>query len=77
MVRKVIGTTGSRKRLSKGDVLEELIPLPPLEEQKKMIDYLNKISEITQSIRKLQQRTEEELEKLIPAILDRAFKGEL
>jgi type I restriction enzyme S subunit len=54
-----------------------MIPLPSLEKQKMMIDYLDKISEIIESLKKLQQRTEEELEKLIPAILDRAFKGEL
>jgi len=51
--------------------------LPPLEEQKKMIAYLAKISEIIESLKKLQQRTEGELEKLVPAILDKAFKGEL
>jgi type I restriction enzyme S subunit len=54
-----------------------MIPLPSLEKQKKMIDYLDKISEIIESLKKLQQRTEEELEKLVPSILDKAFKGEL
>jgi type I restriction enzyme S subunit len=54
-----------------------MIPLPSLEKQKKMIDYLDKISEIIESLKKLQQRTEGELEKLVPSILDKAFKGEL
>ena len=70
--------TGTRQpRVIISAFLEHPIPLPPLEEQKKMVEYLDKISEITESLKKLQQRTEEELEKLILAILDRAFKGEL
>ncbi|MEM2998240.1 MAG: restriction endonuclease subunit S [Thermoproteota archaeon] len=77
MVRKVIGTTGSRKRLSKNDVLEEPIPLLPLEEQKIIVSYLDKTKVTIESLEKLQQKTEEELEKLVPAILDKAFRGEL
>ena len=53
------------------------IPLPPLEEQKRIVTYLNKVSRTVESLRKLQQITEKELEKLVPAILDKAFKGEL
>jgi type I restriction enzyme S subunit len=53
------------------------IPYPPIEEQKRFTAYLNKIRETLDSLRRLQQRTEEELEKLIPSILDRAFKGML
>ena len=53
------------------------VPLPPLEEQKNIIAYLDKISKITESLRRLQQSTDEELEQLVPAILDKAFKGRL
>ena len=53
------------------------IPLPPIEEQKKMVVYLCNIKETIESLRKLQQSTDEELEKLVPAILDKAFKGRL
>jgi len=53
------------------------IPLPPLEEQKKMIAFLNRIRETLESLRNLQQSTDEELEKLVPAILNKAFRGEL
>jgi type I restriction enzyme S subunit len=53
------------------------IPLPPLDEQEKIIAYFDKIRETEESLRKLQQGTEKELEKLAPAILDRAFKGSL
>ena len=53
------------------------IPLPPLEEQKRIVMHLNKVSRTVKSLRKLQQITEKRLEKLVPAILDKAFKGEL
>ena len=41
-----------------------------------MIAYLDKIREAIESLKKLQRGAEEELEKLVPAILDKAFKGE-
>jgi type I restriction enzyme S subunit len=53
------------------------IPIPSLEEQKRIVQYLNEISKNIESLKLLQHKTEEELEKLVPAILDRAFKGEL
>jgi type I restriction enzyme S subunit len=53
------------------------IPLPAPEDQKRIVAYLEKISEITKSLEKLQRKTEEELEKLVPSILDKAFKGGL
>jgi type I restriction enzyme S subunit len=60
------------------DVLFNLqVPLPPLEEQKRIIVYLDKLRETIESIRRLQQITEEKLEKLVPSILDKAFRGEL
>jgi len=51
--------------------------LPPIEEQTRIVAYLEKMEEIVESLRKLQQKTEEELEKLVPSILNKAFKGEL
>ena len=77
MVRKVIGTTASRKRLSKDNVFDEPIRLPPLEEQKRIVAYLDRVSKIRDSLEKFQRVTEEELEELVPAILDIASKGEL
>jgi len=53
------------------------IPLAPLDEQKKIVIYLNKIKETADSLRKLQQSTDEKLEKLVPTILHKAFRGEL
>ena len=70
--------TGTRQpRVIIDELLEYPIPLPPLEEQKNIVASLDKLSKITESLRKLQQSTEEELEQLVPAILDKAFKGRL
>jgi len=51
------------------------IPFPLPEEQKRIVTYFNKIRETVESLKKLQQRTDEELEKLVPAVLGRAFRG--
>ncbi|WP_052696245.1 restriction endonuclease subunit S [Palaeococcus ferrophilus] len=53
------------------------IPLPPLEEQKRIVAYLDRISERAQKLVKLYEEREKELERLFPSILDRAFRGEL
>ena len=63
--------------LLRQDLENQIVPLPPLEEQKKIATYLDRLSEIIRSLGKLQQMTEKELEKLVPIILDKAFKGEL
>jgi hypothetical protein len=53
--------------------LEELIPLPPIQEQERIVAHLNRIKETVDSLKKLQQETD--LEKLVPSILNKAFKG--
>jgi len=53
------------------------IPLPPLSEQKRIVAYLDSIHEHAQTLVKLYEERERELEQLFPVILDRAFRGEL
>jgi len=53
------------------------IPLPSLDEQKRIVAYLDAVSERAQKLVKLYEEREKELEQLFPAILDRAFRGEL
>ena len=71
--RKWIGQAGVNTTMLKNTK----IPLPPLEEQKQIVTYLDKLSKTIKYLKKLQQTTDEELEKLVPAILDKAFKGRL
>jgi len=71
--RKWIGQAGVNMTMLKNTK----IPLPSLEEQKQIATYLDKLSRTMKSLRKLQQNIDEELEQLVPAILDKAFKGRL
>lgn len=51
--------------------------LPSLEEQRRLVAYLDGLQTQVSALRAAQAETERELAALIPSILDRAFKGEL
>jgi len=53
------------------------IPTPPLDEQRRIVAYLDSVQARLESLRELQSATGEELSALLPSVLDRAFKGEL
>ena len=53
------------------------VALPPLSIQEKTINYMDRIVKMTAELEASQTRTQRELDALLPAILDRAFKGEL
>ncbi|HEX8139328.1 MAG TPA: restriction endonuclease subunit S [Pyrinomonadaceae bacterium] len=53
------------------------ITLPSLPEQRRIIKYLDTLQSNFCSLKHLQAETATELDALMPAILDRAFKGEL
>ncbi|MBI4245025.1 MAG: restriction endonuclease subunit S [Planctomycetes bacterium] len=81
-VRKYIesvisGTSSTMKKISQPKLEEMRVPNIGVEEQNRIVDYLNvsqmKINELT----KLQAETISELNALLPSILDKAFKGEL
>ena len=54
-------------------VLNYQIPLPPIEEQNRIVSFLEKVNQIKQNY----QQQEAELNELMPSLLDKAFKGEL
>ena len=49
---------------------------PPLSEQQRIISYLNQIQDKVKELRNLQTATEVEIDSMLPAILDKAFRGE-
>jgi type I restriction enzyme S subunit len=53
------------------------IPVPPLEEQRRLVAYLDGLQAQVSALRAVQAETERELSALMPSVLDRAFKGEL
>ena len=54
-----------------------VIPLPPLEEQRRIVAYLDQVQQQVTALKRAQAETEAELKRLEQAILDRAFRGEL
>jgi type I restriction enzyme, S subunit len=64
-------------RLRSG-LLESIeIPLPPLDEQRRVAAYLDALQAKADAIRAAQLATQKELDALLPSVLDRAFRGEL
>jgi type I restriction enzyme S subunit len=67
------GTNVRRRRLNPQDFLEYEMPLPSRETQ----TTLRRIKVEVDALKRLQAETAAELDALLPAILDRAFKGEI
>jgi len=53
------------------------IIIPPLDEQRRIVAYLDSVQARLASLKQLQAETQKELNALLPSVLDRAFKGEL
>ncbi|PSH02867.1 MAG: hypothetical protein CXZ00_15210 [Acidobacteria bacterium] len=67
------GTNVRRRRLNPNDFLNLQIPWPDQETQSAIKHCVSRM----QAIRAIQSETATELDAMLPAILDRAFKGEL
>jgi len=64
-------------RLRSG-LLEEIeIPVPPLDKQACIIDHLDKLQAKMGELKQMQIVTKQELDALLPSVLDKAFRGEL
>ncbi len=53
------------------------IPVPPKDEQRRIVAYLDEVQSKVDALKKLQEETAKELDALLLSVLDRAFKGEL
>jgi type I restriction enzyme S subunit len=60
-----------------GDAPHFLLPLPPMEQQVEIVTKLDVHQSKLNSVNALQQETGAQLDAMLPAILDKAFKGEL
>jgi len=70
------GTAG-QQRVPQSFLEEKLIPVPPFPEQRRILSELDALQAELDALKCLQAETAAELDALLPAILDRAFKGEL
>lgn len=59
------------------DILDAEIPVPPLDEQRRLVAYLDGLQAKVEALRRLQDETQAELDAMTAAVLDRAFQGEL
>lgn len=59
------------------DVRTLPIPVPPISEQQRTIEYLDGIRTKIDSLGKLESETAAELDALMPSLLSKAFRGEL
>ena len=50
---------------------------PPLKEQHRIVAYLDSLQAKVEALKALQAETQAKLDALLPAVLDKAFKGEL
>lgn len=67
------GTNLRRRRLQPSAFLGFEFPLPPMKAQRRFIE----VKKRTDAIQRLQEETSAELDAMLPAVLDRAFRGEL
>ena len=71
---KMTGSAG-QKRVPKDFLEQAKIIVPPLPEQKKIVKYLDSLSEKIRKIQALQSVSEKELKLLEKGILNEAFGG--
>jgi type I restriction enzyme, S subunit len=75
--RAASGTSPTMKNISKEKVLALLLPPLTPNEQHRIVAELDALQAQVDALKRLQAETAVELDALVPAILDRAFKGEL
>lgn len=79
LIQDQLLTPGSAmKNVSSIKHLKDIIlPVPPLPEQRRIVEYLDNLQSKVNALKNLQAETQKDLDTLMPSILDKAFKGEL
>ncbi len=76
-IEQAAKTTSGIWKVNQQFILSSSMPLPDLNEQQRIVDYLDDIQAHADSLKQLQAQTRAELDALLPSILDKAFRGEL
>ena len=69
--------SGDIPGLSKVHILQHVLAVPPLEEQERLVARIESFVRREQELRKLIREAEKEVSALMPALLAKAFRGEL
>jgi type I restriction enzyme, S subunit len=77
IVRCATGTSPTMKNISKEKVLALRIPPHSLTEQRRLAEHLTRVESRVCFLKRTQTEAFAELDALLPAIVDRVFKGEL
>jgi type I restriction enzyme, S subunit len=70
-------TTSGIWKINQWHILSTRVPVPLLPVQRRIVAELDALQAEVDGLKRLQAETAAELDALLPAILDRAFKGEL
>ena len=71
------GLATSQVNITRKKILSLKIQVPPIQEQRRLVDSFKNFHTKVNSLKALQAKTVAELDAMLPSILDRAFKGEL
>ena len=77
ITQRAKGASGTMQKIAKQDVQEIPIPEIPVTEQRRIVRRLDALAAKQTELRRLQIETEAELAAFTPALLAKAFKGEL
>ena len=70
-------TTSGIWKVNQKHIASRLIPVPSLDEQRRIVVYLDGLQAKVDELKRLQGQTQEELDALMPSVLAKAFKGEM
>jgi type I restriction enzyme S subunit len=77
LVQRKTGLADAQVNISQSILKATPVAYPTLAEQRRIVSELDALQAEVSALRRLQAETAAELDALFPAILDRAFKGEL
>lgn len=69
----VTGATGSRQRLKPGVILNALVPLPPHDEQRRIVARIEELMSQVREAKRLRQQAKEDAERLWQSVLAETF----
>jgi len=70
-------TTSGIWKINQGHILSTSIPVPPIAEQRRIVAELEALQAEVDALKGLQAETAVELDAMLPAVLSKAFMGEL